>query len=110
MNKANFMDYPTDDKYIYKTHDGRRNKDDMKIKEKGRQMQIRQSSTRDLGTTLKRVQSKRLTQRGTKRMNELNVSKESLKWFQNYKNLSSSKQVPATRDNLSNISPKLKSK
>lgn len=110
MNKPNFMDYPTHDKYIYKTHDGRTGKDETKIKEKGRQMQIRQSSTRDLGTTLKRVQSKRLTQRGTKRINDLNLSKESLKWLNNYKNLSNSKQIPIMKENFSNISPRLKYK
>ena len=104
------MDYPTDDKYIYKTHDGRRNREDVKIKEKGRQMQMRQSSTRDLGATLKRVNSKRLTQRGTKRMNELNVSRESLKWFQNYKNINNPKQLPLVRENIDSTSPKLKSK
>lgn len=68
---------------IYKTQDGRRSRDNLKMKEKNRLMQFRQNSTKELSNTLKRVRSKRLTQRGNKRISDLNSSGESYKYFSN---------------------------
>jgi hypothetical protein len=91
---------------MYKTHDGRRSRDNLRNKEKNKLMQNRQSSTKDLIASLKRVASKRLTQRGHKRLTGLNASKESHKFIKNYNNVTASHNKFTNKENLSFMSPK----
>lgn len=88
---------------LNKTHDGRRSRDNLKLKEKNRLMQFRQNSSKDLSRTLKRVRSKRLTQRGHQRFNDLNSSVESYKYFSNM-NATKDKFMP--NSSLEYVSPK----
>lgn len=87
LNKTKLLDQPVADKTVYletdfdhypmfanqsvnynlyKTQDGRRSKDNLRARDKSKLLKMRQRSTKDLNSTLKRSQSKRFTSRGTK--------------------------------------------
>lgn len=93
-----------------KTHDGRQSKENLRSQEDSKVMNIRQSSTQDLIASLKRAANKRLTSRGTKRAPGLNQNRESHKYIKNYHNISASHNKFVNNPNLSNVSPKKKSK
>ena len=119
MNRSNFLDGLQEGQLTYQetefdnypmftTNDvNRRSRDNLKAKEKNRLMQIRQNSTKELNNTLKRVQSKRLTQRGNKRLNDLNASH---KYIKNYKKILAAQNFCTTDDSLSQVSPHKRTK
>lgn len=68
-------------------------------------MHMKQNSIKELGATLRRVQSKRLTHRGIN-AHELNASRESLKYFKKHQNMIPDKYDPQLKENISYVSPK----
>ena len=130
MNKSHITNLPSDEKTVYlepeftnypmyaskqlnnlyKTHDGRRSRDNLRMKEKSKMLQARQNSTKDLIESLKRVASKRLTHRNNKRMAGLYPSRKSHKCIKNYNNITASHNKFTNKENLSFASPKKRSK
>lgn len=92
---------------LYKTQDGIRSRDNLRIKEKNRMMQFRQNSAKELHNTLNKVHTKRLTHRGNKHLNVLNMSGESTKFIQD---MNKTQNKVLNDKNLPYTSPKKKVK
>lgn len=114
--ETEFDNYPMGLTKIYKTHDGRRSNENLRSKELLKNSKnkflngVKQSSTKDLIQSLKRVASKRLTQRGHKRINNLNPDQKSYQVINNYQNVTASHNKFANKENNSYVSPKKRSK